>query len=168
MNWGITLGSTYFNSLDIIIFSLSLIGGISGAFEGFAKSFASKADFFVGAIVGLMFTKPVAALVLDYFPNLGVVSNFIAFLLTFYIGYLLIVYLGEVLNKVFENLGLNAVNSLLGFVFGTAVTFVICCAVVYLFSFQHLIDFTKYTDKSWLFINVVNPFIPEISKKVGI
>lgn len=166
MDWGITLGTTYFNSLDIIIFCLTLIGGISGAFEGFAKSFASKADFFVGTIVGLMFTKPAAAFLQGYFPDLGIFTNFIAFIITFFIGYLLIVYLGEVLTKVFDNLGLGALNSLLGFFFGGAVTFIICCAIIYLFSFQHLIDFSDITSKSWIYLEVINPFVPELYKKV--
>ena len=59
MQWGVTIGSIYFNSIDIIVFSLAVIAGIVGTLVGFAKAFSHHSGFIVGFFSGLMFTKMV-------------------------------------------------------------------------------------------------------------
>jgi membrane protein required for colicin V production len=167
MDWGITLGSTYFNSLDIIIFCLTIIGGISGAFQGFAKSFTSKVGILVGIISGLMFTKPVASLINTNFAiSSALLVSLIAYVITFIIGYWLMLWLGSVLSRIMENLGISVVDSLLGFVFGGILTFFVCAGIVYLFSFQSLIDLTSITDKSYMYNSLIMPLIPEIVDRI--
>ncbi|MBK5200233.1 MAG: CvpA family protein [Spirochaetaceae bacterium] len=167
MDWGLTLGSTYFNSLDIIIFCLTIIGGISGAFQGFAKSFTSKAGILVGLIVALMFTKPVAELISTNFPiSSALLISLIAYLITFLLGYWIMLWLGATLSKIMDKLGLSVVDGLLGFVFGGLLTFFVCAGIVYLFSFQSLLDLSSITEKSYMYNSLIMPLIPEIVDRI--
>lgn len=167
MDWGITLGNTFFNSLDIIICALALIGGIGGAFEGFAKTFTAKVGIIAGIIIGGMFTKPVASFLMDKFPLNPMLSSLIGFLITFAIGYWLLLWLGSVVSKLMEKMGIGVIDSLLGFVFGVVITFGVCAGIIYLFSFQHLIDLSTITGQSYLYQNVILPIIPQIEQKVN-
>lgn len=166
MDWGITLGSTYFNSLDIIVFSLSLIGGISGAFEGFAKSFTSKAGLIVGLIVGIMFTKPVSEVILDRFSMNPLLAALVSFVVTFLVGYWVLIWLGSVLSNLLSKLGIGVVDALLGFVFGLILTFFVCGGILYVFSFQHFVDLSSIVGDSYLYNNYIVSLIPMVAEKV--
>lgn len=167
MDWGLTLGSTYFNSLDIIIFCLTIIGGISGAFQGFAKSFTAKVGILVGIITGLMFTKPVAGLINSNFAiSSALLVSLIAYIITFLIGYWLMLWLGSILSRIMDSLGIGVVDTLLGFVFGVILTFFVCAGIVYLFSFQSLLDLNSITEKSYLYNTLIIPLIPEMINRI--
>lgn len=167
MDWGFTVGSTYFNSLDIIIFCLTLIGGISGAFQGFAKSFTAKVGLLVGVITGLMFTKPVSELINTNFAiSSPLIVSLIAYVITFLIGYWLMLWLGSALSKIMDSLGIGIIDTLLGFAFGGLLTFLLCAGIVYLFSFQNLLDLNSITDKSYLYNSLIVPLIPEIIDRI--
>lgn len=166
MDWGITLGNTYFNSLDIIIFCLSLIGGIGGAFEGFAKTFTSKVGIIAGIIVGAMFTKSISSVLIKQFPLNSLVAALIGFMIAFAIGYWLLLWFGSFISKLMDNLGIGVIDALLGFAFGIVITFAVCAGIIYLFSFQHLVDISSLINKSYLYQNLVLPLIPQIAEKV--
>ena len=168
MDWGITLGSTYFNSLDIIIFCLSIIGGVSGAFEGFAKSFTSKAGLIVGFIVGVMFTKPVSEVVLGRFAMNPFVAALVAFIVTFLAGYWILIWLGSVLAGLLNKLGIGAIDALLGFAFGLLITFFVCGGILYVFSFQHFLDLSSIVGQSYLYNNFIVNWIPIVAEKVAL
>ncbi|HKL57094.1 MAG TPA: CvpA family protein, partial [Sphaerochaeta sp.] len=89
MDWGITIGSVYFNSIDIIVFSLAIIGGIAGTITGFADAFAHRSGFLVGFFLALMFTKVLAELLFDSFGLAMFFSSLISFVLLFLAGYIL-------------------------------------------------------------------------------
>lgn len=167
MDWGITLGNTFFNSLDIIIFCLALIGGIGGAFEGFAKTFTAKVGVVAGIIVGAMFTKPVAEFLAGKFPLNAMISALIAFLITFAIGYWVLLWFGSVIAKLMDNLGIGVIDALLGFIFGIIITLAVCAGIIYLFSLQHLIDLSTVISESYLYQNIILPTIPKITQKVS-
>ena len=48
MQWGLTIGSVYFNSIDIIVFVLAIIGGIADTLTGFADAFSHRSGYIVG------------------------------------------------------------------------------------------------------------------------
>ncbi len=167
MDWGITLGSTFFNSLDIIIFCLSLVGGIAGAFEGFAKTFTAKVGIIAGIIVGAMFTKPISAILLDHFPMNPMIGALISFMLAFAVGYWLLLWIGNFIAKLMDNLGIGVIDSIIGFIFGIIITFAVCAGIIYLFSFQNLVDISSIIGKSYLYQTIVLPLIPQIAEKVN-
>lgn len=168
MDWGITLGNTFFNSLDIIIFCLSLVGGIAGAFEGFAKTFTAKVGIIAGVIVGAMFTKSISAILMGQFPMNPLVGALVGFMIAFAIGYWLLLWIGSFISKLMDNLGVGVIDSLLGFVFGIIITFAVCAGIIYLFSFQHLVDISSIINGSYLYQNLILPLIPQIVEKVNL
>lgn len=167
MDWGITLGSTYFNSLDIIIFCLSLVGGIGGAFEGFAKTFTSKVGVIAGIIVGAMFARPISELLIKQFPLNEFLGALIGYLIAFVIGYWILLWIGSFVSKLMDNLGIGAIDSLLGFIFGMIITFAVCAGIIYIISFQQLIDFSMILDKSYLYANVIKDLVPNLVSQVS-
>ena len=112
MQWGLTIGSVYFNSIDIIVFVLAIIGGIADTLTGFADAFSHRSGYIVGFFSGLMFTRIIADVFSQSFSLPPILSSLIAFVLLFLIGYGLCI-VGNLLET--DATGLRAVNGLLGF-----------------------------------------------------
>ena len=82
MQWGVTIGSIYFNSIDIIVFSLAVIAGIVGTLVGFAKAFSHHSGFIVGFFSGLMFTKMVAEVIVQSFYLPPLLASLVAWVVS--------------------------------------------------------------------------------------
>lgn len=118
MQWGVTIASIYFNSVDIIVFSLAIIAGIVGTLTGFAKAFSHRSGYIIGFLVALMFTKIVAEILTQSF-NLGpFLASLVAWVVLFLVGYLLMRTVGGLLDTALTATGLKQVNALLGFLWG--------------------------------------------------
>lgn len=160
MDLTLNIGSVVLNIVDIIILAVAFIAGIAGAFEGFAKSFASKAAVLVGLIVGLMFTELAMTYVFDRFGLPPVLNSLFSYMLCFIVGYALTLMLGNMLSAVFEGVGLSVINSFLGFVWGVAFIFVISAVILMLLSYQNVFDLTTLINDSYLFQNIFTSIIP--------
>ncbi len=161
MDWGITIGSVYFNSVDIIVFSLAIIGGIAGTIAGFADSFAHRAGFIVGFFLALMFTKMLAELLLDSFGLAMFFSSLISFVLLFLAGYILMRVIGNLLDTALNVTGLRAVNGLLGFIWGVIEVLVFAAFILYILELQTAFDLSSVLDKSEFVLRLVRPLVPE-------
>lgn len=161
MDWGITIGSVYFNSIDIIVFSLAIIGGIAGTITGFADAFAHRSGFLVGFFLALMFTKVLAELLFDSFGLAMFFSSLISFVLLFLAGYILMRVVGNLLETALDVTGLRAVNSLLGFFWGVLEVLVFGAFVLYMLEVQTAFDLSSILGQSQFVLRLVRPLVPE-------
>lgn len=161
MDWGITLGSVYFNSIDIIVFCLAIIGGIAGTITGFADAFAHRAGFIVGFFLALIFTKILAELLFVSFGLAMFFSSLISFVLLFLAGYILMRVVGNLLDTALNVTGLRAVNSLLGFFWGVLEVLVLAAFILYLLELQTAFDLSSVLDRSEFVRILVRPLVPE-------
>ncbi len=160
MDFTIAMGSIVLNLVDIIILGVALVAGVAGAFEGFAKNFASKAAVLVGLIVGLMFSELAMDKIFSKFSLPPILISLFSYMLCFIIGYVIVLILGNMLSQVFEGIGLSAINSLLGFVWGAVFILAVCAVILMLLSYQKLFDVSDLINSSYLFKNVFAPIIP--------
>ena len=161
MDWGITIGSVYFNSIDIIVFCLAIIGGIADTITGFADSFAHRAGFIVGFFLALMFTKMLAELLFDSFGLAMFFSSLISFVVLFLAGYVLMRVVGNLLDTALNVTGLRAVNSLLGFIWGVIEVLVFAAFILYILELQTAFNLSSVLDKSEFVLRLVRPLVPE-------
>ncbi len=161
MQWGVTIGSIYFNSIDIIVFSLAIIAGIVGTLTGFAKAFAHRSGYIVGFFSALMFTKMVAELLSQSFYLSPFLASLVAWIVLFLVGYLLMRVVGTLLETALTATGLKPVNALLGFLWGVVELTISCALILYVLELQRAIDLSSIMDQSQFVIIVVRPLVPE-------
>ena len=161
MDWGVTIGSVYFNSVDIIVCILAIIGGIADTLTGFADAFAHRSGYLVGFFVSLMFTKILSAVFVEAFTLPPLLGSLIAFVVLFIIGYALMRMVGNLLETALNATGLRAVNGLLGFIWGVAEVVIVAAAVLYILELQTAFDFSPVMDKSQFVLYLVRPMVPE-------
>lgn len=167
MEWSMAIGNVVINALDVIILVLVLIGGIGGALEGFASSFASKAGYVVALCVGLMFTKSVAPLLASTFSLSPFAAALIAYILLFYFGFLLTQAFGNWLTKVLNGIGLGPVNTVLGFIWGCLLALVVICVLLLLLKSQQLFDISGFTDKSYFVQKFLIKYLPVVQQGIS-
>lgn len=161
MDWGMTIGSVYFNSIDIIVFCLAIIGGIADTITGFADSFTHRAGFIVGFFLSLMFTKMLAEVLLASFGLAMFFSSLISFVLLFLAGYILMRVIGNLLETALNVTGLRPVNSLLGFIWGVVEVIVFSAFILYILELQTAFNLSSVLDKSQFVLRLVRPLVPD-------
>lgn len=161
MQWGVTIGSIYFNSIDIIVFGLAIIAGIVGTLTGFAKAFSHRSGYIVGFFSGLMFTKMVAEILGQSFNLPPLLASVAAWVVLFLVGYLLMRIVGGLLETAFTATGLRQVNALLGFLWGVFELSIACAVILYVLELQRAFDLSAVMDQSQFILNVVRPLVPE-------
>ncbi|MGH0052008.1 MAG: CvpA family protein [Sphaerochaetaceae bacterium] len=161
MQWGLTIGSVYFNSIDIIVFSLAIIGGIADTLSGFADAFSHRSGYIVGFFAALMFTKLIAELLVQSFSLPPLLASLISFVVLFLIGYALMRFVGNLLETALNATGLRSVNGLLGFLWGVLEVGIVCALVIYVLELQTAFDLSAIFDRSQFTLNVVRPLVPE-------
>ncbi|MDT4762939.1 CvpA family protein [Sphaerochaeta sp. PS] len=161
MDWGMTIGSVYFNSIDIIVFALAIIGGIADTLTGFADAFAHRAGFIVGFFLALMFTKILSEVLLASFGLGMLVSSLISFVVLFLAGYVLMRVIGNLLDTALNVTGLRAVNGLLGFIWGVLEVVVFSSLILYMLELQTAFDLSSVLDRSQFILRLVRPMVPE-------
>lgn len=160
MDFTLVLGSVVFNIIDIIMIAVALIAGVAGAFEGFAKSFASKAAILVGLVAGLMFSELAGVYIFARFGLPVMITSLLSYIVCFMAGYILTLILGSMLSNIFDGVGLGSINSLLGFIWAVIFAFAVCAVILMLLSYQHLFDVNSLLNNSYIFNNVFAPVIP--------
>lgn len=162
MDWGFTIGSVYFSSIDIIVFALCMFGGIGGAITGFADAFASSAGYIVGFFVSLMFTGRLSLLIMNTFPSLPqFAAVMIVFIVLFLIGYGVLRGIGNLLEGIMEAVGIDVINHLLGFFWGVVEAAIVLSVIIYLLDLQTLFDLSYWFDQSQIVVRLVRPLVPE-------
>lgn len=160
-DWSISLGSLVLNGVDVIIIVLAIIGAVAGAARGFAREFSARAGFLIGFLVALLFSKVSAPLLVDTFSLPVFWATFIAFIVLFVIGYLLVMFIGSLLDRALDALHLDWLNRLLGFLLGVVEMLILVAFIIYLLELQQVIDVSVYLDPSTITTKVLRPLIPK-------
>ena len=161
MQWGLTIGSVYFNSIDIIVFALAIIGGIADTLVGFADAFSHRSGYIVGFFSGLMFTKIIADIISQSFALPPIISSVLSFIVLFLIGYALMRIVGNLLETALNATGLKAVNGLLGFLWGVIEVVIAASVIIYILELQEVFDLGAVFDASQFVLNIVRPLVPD-------
>lgn len=171
MDWGIQLGSVYFNALDIIVFCLAMIGGIADTITGFADAFSHRAGFLAGFFAALMFTKMLASVLVASFALGLLLASLIAYVILFLSGYILMRIVGNLLDTALNVTGLRAVNGLLGFLWGVIEVMAFSAFILYILELQKVFDLSSVLDNSEFVLRFVRPVVTEslqwFTKTVG-
>jgi len=161
MQWGLTIGSVYFNSIDFIVFALAIIGGIADTLVGFADAFSHRSGYIVGFFSGLMFTRIIADIVSASFALPPILAALLSFIVLFLIGYALMRIVGNLLETALNATGLRAVNGLLGFLWGVIEVVIAASVIIYILELQKVFDLSAVFDASQFVLNIVRPMIPD-------
>ncbi|MCH3908581.1 MAG: CvpA family protein [Sphaerochaeta sp.] len=162
-----TIGFAGFNTVDIVIMVLLLIGGIGGAITGFAISFSRTAGYVAGLFLALAFTTQISAKLAQTFTMKPVLSSLCAFLLLFIIGYVLLAILGSTLEKIFQlGSGLEALNRILGFFWSMLLMFFIIVVICYFLKNQTLWNVKDSFSQSQFITRLIDPLTPNAEKLI--
>lgn len=160
MQWTFNIGHTVFNSVDMVLFLILLIGGIGGAIKGFAVSFSRFAGYIIGFFTGLMFTVPLAELFSTTFSISLFLSSLSAFVLLFIIGYSLVRILGRVFEQLNENFeGLYVMDKVFGFFWSLFLTFLLLTVICYFLSRQSVFQLDSFFARSQFSTRLMSPVI---------
>ena len=154
-----------FTVIDGVILLIFVAGGIVVALKGFFAELGSKASYFIGFLVSMMFTRCLAYFVansLDIQQMLPV--SLITFLVLFYIGFLLCRVLANVLTKAIEGVKLEVINKTLGFFLGIIEAFVCISLVLYILRFQTHFNLTNVLNNSFMYTRIFEPIYDWISR----
>lgn len=157
----VSLFGLVFNLVDIIVFVLMIIGGISGAVVGFAQTFSRRGGYLIGFFTALLLTRWAGPLLSDRLGLNAFFGSLIAFVILFVIGYGLIRIVGSMLETAFEAVGLGGLNAFLGFIWGVAELVIICAFILYFLSSIHVAELSPYLHNSQFVHSFVLRFMPD-------
>ena len=161
MDWGIPIGSYVFNIVDVVIVVLAFMAAVVGSVRGFALEFSSRVGFLIGLVVALFFVREGSILLLDTFDLSLFWAVFIAFVILFIIGYLLMMALGSLLDKTLDALKLEWLDRLLGFFLGIVEMLVLAAFIIYVLELQKVVDVSPYLDPSVITERFLKPIAPK-------
>ncbi|MGI6466383.1 MAG: CvpA family protein [Sphaerochaetaceae bacterium] len=156
-SWFLAIGPYNFNIVDLIIIGIAFLAAVVGSVRGFAREFSSRAGFLIGIIIALYFAKNVQTLIIKNFDLPLIWSTLIAFLVLFAAGYLIIMIIGNLLEKTLDALGLKWLDRFLGLVLGVVELLIVVGLVVYLLNLQSVVNLRPYLDNSVIVKHLVNP-----------
>ena len=102
------------NTVDYIVIVLVVLGGIKGAIKGFLEELSQKFGLFLGLFASLMFTQTLTPFVQDKLSLPLWVATGLSYVVIFLVGYLLMKFIGSLLQTVFKSSNLEFIDNLLG------------------------------------------------------
>lgn len=164
MNSLFQIGSVSINIVDIIVVVICLIMAIKSCISGFIKEFSHTAGLVFGIAAGFFFRELLASFLLSKIEYLATwpswalsVVSFAALLL---VAYLIFMLLGKALRSVLEGLNLNAIDNILGFVWGLLYTAFFISIIIYLLSLQSIVDLSEILNSSFIVTKLIQPLAP--------
>lgn len=160
MDWTLTIGSLSFGIIDIVSLAIILIGAVSGCITGFGRAAGSNLGFLLSFPLALLFTSPVAGLISDRIGLPILWSSVLAFATIAAVIYIVISLLGNMIEDVLEGIGLEVVNSILGFVWGLVSTSLVMSLIIAILAYQPFLDISRLTDSSLIVSSIIKPLFP--------
>ncbi|NLZ77703.1 MAG: CvpA family protein [Spirochaetales bacterium] len=157
----VSLFGFVFNIVDIIVFVLMIVGGISGAFVGFAQTFTRRGGYLIGFLTALLLTRRVQPFLADTLGLNVFFSSLLAFVLLFVIGYALIRIFGSMLENAFEAIGLKGVDAFLGFAWGVCEMVIVSAFILFFLESTALKELAPYLGESRFVQSFVHRFMPD-------
>ena len=155
------------NYLDIVILILSLYGLSKGFSNGIITEISNLISVFLAIYIGVHFSE----LIYPYL-NLNILNDYsnliplIAFLIVFVLIIIIVKSIGELINKITNQLALGFISRLLGAAFGMIKLLVICVFLLFLATDYNMLN-NETEEKSILLKplkNISTIILPEINK----
>ena len=138
--------------IDYVILGIILISALIGLFRGLVKEAFSLGTWIVAIIIGIRFSQPFSAYLLDYIdvPSVRIAVAFIVLLLlTLMLGGMLSFLVSQIVDKT----GLSGTDRFAGFLFGIARGMVVIAVLVLLAGLTPLPQ-----DPWWVESSLISPF----------
>jgi len=138
--------------VDYAIIGVVLVSALIGLFRGLVKEAFSLGTWIASIIIGIQFSQPFAALLVDYIemPSVRVATAFITLLLlTLILGGMLSYLVSQIIDKT----GLSGTDRFAGFIFGIARGVLVMAVLVLLAGLTPLPQ-----DPWWVESSLVPPF----------
>ncbi|MCL2410369.1 MAG: CvpA family protein [Treponema sp.] len=147
------------NVLDVVFILLILLLMIRCFLKGLISEVSSMAALVFGLMASLLFFNSGADFLRDNFwPELEIVPEVIAFIALFLVVFILVKILEMLLKGVVHGLALGGVDKFLGLIFGFAEGIVLTGLILFVLSIQPLFDSSELLKNSF-FANLLLPLI---------
>ena len=130
-----------FSVIDFVFLGLIGLFVIRCYLKGFVSELMSMAAVVLGFLASLFFYKNGGEFLRNRFwPELGVISEVVAFIALFLIVFIVVKFLEILLKGVIHGISLSGVDRFLGIIFGLAEGIVVVSLVLFVFRIQPLFD----------------------------
>ena len=116
--------------IDIILLAIFIIAGFHGYKKGFVNQLASLIGLLLGIWGAIKFSDYTAGFLTEHFHITSEYLSLIAFAVTFIIIVIIVHFIGNIVESIFEMAFLGFANSILGVVFGVLKTAFILSVVL--------------------------------------
>jgi membrane protein required for colicin V production len=145
--------------IDIVFLSLIILFVIRCYLKGFVSEIFSMAAIILGILCALFFYKNGSDFLRsNFWPELRVIPEIIAFIALFIIVFIVIKILGSMLKGIIEKVSLSGIDRFLGTIFGFAEGLVVVCLILLLLYIQPLFDPSSILSES-IFAGLLLPLI---------
>lgn len=163
MDWTLVIGKFSIGILDIIIVVMFLSTSIGCTAVGFSRS-AAKIIGWILCYPCAFYLTSLVAQVFNSYSNIGLFfSTMLAFAVSSVIVFAIFNLLGSLLGNVLSGIGLGAVDSILGFVWGVFMTILAAGILIFILSKQTIFDLQPLFDKSYAY-QWIQPLLPSTQK----
>lgn len=165
MDWTLQIGSFELGILDIVVLVIFFSTSIGCTVAGFSRSAAKNIGWFLCYPLSLFFTGILAKYLRDN-SNIGTFfSTLLAFAIMSVIVFSIFNILGSLLGNLLSGVGLGAIDSILGFVWGLVVSMIVSGVLIYIIANIAFIDFAPLLDKSYMY-SWISPLFPSTKEFV--
>ena len=149
------------NTIDLIVILPLALAIISGFRKGFIIEIASLLAFIIAIIACLKLTHKLMELIVQYTGNSKWLP-FVSYILVFVLVYLLVMWLGKLLEKAIKIIQLGTVNRLLGIVFSLLKMCFLISLCFWLIDLVHLVP--KASEEQSVVYRAIHGFAPTFFK----
>lgn len=164
MDWTLAVGSLSFGIFDFIVFGAILIGGVTGAALGFSRSACKTMGIILCFPCAMLFVEPFSAFLLSKINMPTILAALASFIVLSAFIYILFRILGNLIGNTFETLGLGAVDTVLGFLWGVIIAVSVVFLLLQIISLQHFIDFMPLKENSVIYCQIFCKIFPIVGK----
>lgn len=147
-----------FAVIDVVFALLIVAASLRGAIRGFVTEIGMMAALIVGLGGALLFTKPFAHLLAQYFGD-SLWNQVIAFLVIFLLIYILVKLLESLLRSIIDRLSLERLDRALGFFLGLGEGLLLVGVILFLLNWQPFFAVDGLLGSS-IFAQLLFPLLP--------
>lgn len=147
------------NTLDYVLLAIMAVAALRCWFRGIIGEVLSTAAVVGGLLAGIFFYRPVGAFAASLF-SLGGFEPIVGFVVAFAIVFIAVKLVERSLRGVLEALNLNALDRILGFVFGAFEGLIVAAIAVIILRYQPIVDVEALLGGSF-FARMLIPIVAE-------
>lgn len=147
-----------FAVIDLVFALLIIAASLRGAIRGFVTEIGMMAALIVGLGGALLFTRPLARLLGEYFGD-SIWNQIIAFLVIFLLIYILVKLLESLLRSLIDRLSLERLDRALGLFLGLGEGVLLVGVILFLLNWQPFFEVDQLLGSSF-FAQLLFPLLP--------